>query len=168
MPPAAANPFQALPPPPSGNDPAAQVDYLERVVQAFEQAGNPRLAPLKKRLHATLAEVARGAERGDDPEKLAREFAAQVAELRLQTYDLLSVVINQVRATLRVKLQGSLAPPERLDAESLQKGLGEYAQGLRKLILAIKKRDATLEAEAQKLISAANELLSAAGKQLGA
>lgn len=162
----AANPFLDIGAPPEGNDPEAQLSYLKTVVAAFHASGNPRIKPLSRKLDIALEDLARGGQKNDDPTKLAKQFAAQVDALRLQTYDLLLTVINQVRATLRVKLKQGMPPDERVDSEKLQEALGVFAQGLRKLLSSIKKGNSEGLAEGGKLLDDAGKLIRGSGSEL--
>jgi len=162
------NPFVGLGAPPQGSDPEAQLTYLKQVVGAFEQTGNPRVRPLGRKLEEALAQLARDSERGADPEKLARQFSAEVATLRHQAYDLLLTVINQVRATLRVKLQQGVPAPQRADTEKLQKALALFSQALRKTLNAAKKGDTAAQSEADHMLSEAGALLEESGHELAA
>ncbi|MBI3179417.1 MAG: hypothetical protein HYZ27_07125 [Deltaproteobacteria bacterium] len=161
-----ANPFIALSTPPEGNDPEEQLNYLKEVVHAFETTGNARVRPLGRKLEDALARLAVAGQRGGDPEKLARQFAQEVSELRLQAYDLLLTVINQVRGTLRVKLQQGMPGPRRGDSERLQKALAAFSQALRKALVAVKKGDRDAQTEADKLVSEASTLLDESGREL--
>ena len=162
----AENPFQGIGAPPEGSDPEAQLSYLRRVVDAFHSTGNPRLRPLRQKLDLALADLARGTERNLDPEKLAGQFSAQVDELRLATFELLVTVVNQARATLRVKLHTILPPGQRVDTEKLQKALGVFAQGLRKTLTAAKKADPQARQEGNRLLDEAGKLMDESGHEL--
>ncbi len=162
----ASNPFAGLGTPPASGDPEGQLHYLRRVVDAFHQTGNPRLKTLRQRLDQALLELARGAERGADPDVLARGFAANVNQLQLQTFDLLTTVVNQARATLRVKLTQPLPPRERAEQEKLQKALGAFSQGLRKTLAAARKPDDAARDEANRLLTEAGQLMEDAGQEL--
>ena len=163
---AAANPFLGIGAPPAGSDPEAQLSYLKRVVEAFDSTGNPRLKPLRQKLDNAMIELARGSERNLDPEKLAKQFAREVDDLRLQTFELLVTVVNQARATLRVKLHQILPPGERVDTEKLQKALGLFAQGLRKTLAAAKKADPQAKDEGNRLLDEAGKLMVESGQEL--
>ena len=160
------NPFLNVGAPPAGSDPEEQLTYLRKVVDAFHVTGNPRLRPLRQKLDLALEELARGTERNLDPERLAREFSAEVEELRLQIFELLVTVVNQVRATLRVKLHQSLPPDSRVDTEKLQKALGLFAQGMRKTLTAAKKADPQAREEGNKLLDEAGKLMEESGHEL--
>ncbi|MBI5511775.1 MAG: hypothetical protein HY903_23715 [Deltaproteobacteria bacterium] len=157
---AAENPFRGIGAPPQGTDPEPQLAYLRRVVDAFHSTGNPRLRPLRQKLDDALEELARGAAKNLDPEKLAREFGARVTDLRLQTFDLLLTVINQVRATLRVKLQRGMPWSEKIDTEKLQQALGLFSQGLRKTLAAARKADPQAHDEGNKLLEEAGRMMA--------
>ena len=161
-----ANPFLGVGAPPEGPDPKAQLEYLRRVVDAFHSTGHPRLKPLRQKLDHALEELARGAKRHAAPEKLAREFAQEVAELKLQTYELLVTVVNQARATLRVKLRHILPPEQRIDTEKLQKGLGLFSQGLRKALVGARKQDAAAQAEGKATLAEAAQLMTESGREI--
>jgi hypothetical protein len=163
---AAENLFQGIGAPPEGQDPEAQLSYLKRVVEAFQATGNPRLKPLRQKLDQALLAVAQGAERNLDPEKLAQQFAREVDELRFQTFELLVTVVNQTRATLRVKLRQALPPEQRVDTEKLQKALGLFAQGLRKTLTAAKKADPQASDEGNRLLDEAGKLMEESGREL--
>lgn len=155
--------------PPEGDDPEAQVQYLKRVVEAFAATGNPRIRPLRRKLDTMLERLAAGAERatGDQAvESLARAFAVEVSELQRQTYDLLLTVINQTRATLRVKLKQGMPADERVDTEKLQRALAAFAQGLRKMLVAAKKGDKRAHDEAARELEAAGRLLDETADEL--
>jgi hypothetical protein len=157
--------------PPAGDDPEAQVEYLIRVVTAFQATGNPRIKPLRKRLDTMLERLAEGGERlaPEDEEgiqELATELATEVHGLQRQTYDLLLTVINQTRATLRVKLKQGMPPNERVDTEKLQKSLAAFAQGLRKMLVAAKKGDKQAHDEAARELEAAGRLLDETAGEL--
>jgi hypothetical protein len=160
------NPFAQIGAPPVSEDPEAQLSYLKQVVGAFDATGNPRIKPLRHKLEEALEKLARGTERNVDPERLAREFAADVDALRLQTYDLLLIVINQVRATLRVRLKQGISPSDRVDTEKLQKALAVFSQGLRKMLRARKNGDARAEEEAKDILGEAGRALEESGNQL--
>ncbi len=164
--PSGDNPFIALGTPPEGDDPEAQLSYLKGVVHAFELSGNARVRPMGRKLEDALARLAAAGQRGGDPEALAREFAGEVNELRQQAYDLLLTVINQVRATLRVKLQQGVPGPQRGDAEKLQQALAAFSQALRKGLVAVKKGDREAQKEADKLVAEASALLGESGREL--
>jgi hypothetical protein len=160
------NPFLEIGAPPDGEDAEAQLTYLKRVVAAFESTSNPRIKPLRRKLEEALADLADGAGRGADAESLATQFAGQVDALRAQTYELLLVVINQVRATLRVKLKQGVSPGERVDTERLQKALAFFSQGLRKTLRAQKSGDPDGQREAREMLSDASRALEETGVQL--
>jgi hypothetical protein len=162
------NPFMALGAPPAGEDPEAQLTYLKQVVSAFAAAGNPRLKPLGKKLDQAFEHLASGAERGGDPEALARKLHAEVSALQIETYELLLTILNQARGTLRVRLQQGMPPPKRADTEKLQQALGGFAQGLRRFLSARKKGDAQAVREATKAIEEAGKLLAESGQELTA
>lgn len=159
------NPFQALGPPPEGNEPRSQLLYLQRVMEAFAQTAEPRVAPLKRKLQAAVTRLAQGTEREEEPEQVAARFGAEVARLRLESYELLLTLVNQVRATLRVQLARMMPPDKRIDSELLQKGLGIYAQGLRKLVTALKTDDESKRAEAHTLLDEAGKLLESSAHE---
>jgi len=161
-----SNPFTNLGAPPEGDDPEGQLRYLRQVMDAFSQTDNPRVKPLGRKLDVALEKMAKKSERGADPETLARELHAEVRALSLQTYELLLTVINQVRATLRIKLQRGMAGDERLKSEQLQDGLALYAQGLRKLLSAIKKGNQQGQDEGSEMLQRASLQLDAIGQQL--
>lgn len=162
------NPFAALPSAPAASaSPEEQLRYLEGVVEAFRTAGNPRIKPLQKQLTSALERLHRGAERGEDREALAMTLSEDITELRLQTFELLLVVVNQVRATLRVKLQHGLPAPERVDVTELNKSLTLYAEGVRKLVSAFKKNDDASIRVASEALDAACAQMSASGRTLG-
>ncbi len=161
------NPFLDIGAPPEGEDPEAQVEYLKRVVTAFAATGNPRIKPLRKKLDTMLERLAAGAESArteDELRTLAQEFAVEINALQRQTYELLVTVINQTRATWRVKLkQGGLPPGEKLDTEVLQKALAAYAQALRKMLAAAKRGDKAAHDAAARELEHAGELVDRAG-----
>ncbi len=161
------NPFAALPSPPTpSSPPEEQLRYLEGVVEAFRSAGNARIKPLQKQLTLALERLHRGAGRGEDRDVVAMQLADDIAELRVQTFELLLVVVNQVRATLRVKLQRGLAPPERLDVTALNKGLTLYAEGVRQLVVAFKKGDEHAVQSASRALDEASALMKTSGEAL--
>lgn len=156
------NPFADIGELPKGDDPEAQVEYLRSVVDAFHATGNPRIKPLRRKLDAMLARLADGAESASSEAELkalAEEAAGAVADLQRQTYDLLLTVINQTRATLRVRLQQGVPPNERLDAEKLQSSLAGFAQALRKMLSSAKKGDREGHDAAARELEAASRLL---------
>lgn len=160
------NPFSGVGDPPEGQDPEAQLTYLRKVVGAFQGTDNPRIRPLKKKLNEALLRLAGGSERGVDPQELAGKFSDEVDALRLQTYDLLLTVVNQVRATLRLKLKKGMAGAERVDTERLQKALALFSQGLRKTLLATKKSDSKAYDAAVQVLAEAGQVLEETGHQL--
>jgi len=161
------NPFRDLGAPPATDaPPAEQLRYLEGVIEGFRNAGSPRIKPLQKQLTDALERLQRGLDRGTAPEEIAAQLSGDVAALRLQTFEILLVVVNQVRATLRVKLQGGLPTPERLDVEALNRGLGLYAQGVRKLVAAFKKNDEQAVRQASEALDEASALMSQSGQTL--
>ncbi|MEE8409920.1 MAG: hypothetical protein V3T05_09960 [Myxococcota bacterium] len=160
------NPFAGVGDPPAGQDPEAQLTYLRKVVDAFQSTGNPRIRPIKKQLNEALLRLGGASERGVDPEELAKTFAGEVDALRLRTYDLLLTVVNQVRATLRLKLEKGMATTERIDTERLQKALALFSRGLRKTLLATKKRDTKAHDDATQILAEAGQVLEETGHQL--
>lgn len=163
---ASDNPFSGVGDPPEGQDPEEQLTYLRKVVDAFQGTDNPRIRPLKKKLNEALLRLAGGSERDVDPEELANKFAGEVEALRLKTYDLLLTVVNQVRATLRLKLKKGMATTERVDTERLQKALALFSQGLRKTVLATKKSDSKAFDDATQVLAEAGLVLEETGHQL--
>src|SRR5690349_15687914 len=95
------NPFAAIGVPPEGASPEAQLDYLGKLVEAFEITEHPRLKPLRKKLNAALKALARGADNNVDPAILAKRFAGDITELQAQTYELLAAVITETRVKLK-------------------------------------------------------------------
>ena len=82
------------------------------------------------------------------------------------TYELLVTVINQTRATLRARLKQGMPPAERLDTEKLQKALGGFAQGLRKMLAAAKKGDKAAHDAAAAELEAAGNLLDETSEEI--
>ena len=160
------NPFAAIGAPPEGEDPRQQLLYLQSIVAAFEKTPNPRIKPLQKQLGTAIENLAVSVERGDPPAQIGQRFQRDIRDLRVQTFDLVLVVVNQFRATLRVKLQAGMAPPQRLDMELLQRALGEYAQAVRKMIGAMKKGDAQTAKEAGEMMDRANAMLDQSREQM--
>jgi len=155
--------------PPEGDDPEAQVQYLVRVVEAFQATGNPRIKPLRKKLDGMLERLAEGAESiesDDEVEVLARELAVEINGMQRQTYELLLTVINQTRATLRVKLKRGMPSDERFDTEKLQKSLAAFAQGLRKMLAAAKRGDRQAHDDAAVELELAGKLLDETSQEL--
>lgn len=143
------NPFANLGAPPESDDPKGQVEYLLHVLQAFGQSTEPRLKPLRAKLYATFEDIK--ANPGPDDEQ---KLKARLAMLQIEAYDLLSVLVNQVRATLRVQLGRGMPKPQRVDSEKLQQELANYAQGIRKLISALKTGDQQKRRDAHAILEA--------------
>lgn len=163
---APGNPFSALGPPPASADPAAHLAYLKGLLDAFAQSTEPRIKPLKEKLESTLQSVARAVERGEATEVVATRFAKELTELRIAVYDLLLTVVNQVRATLRVQVPRSTPEAQRVKMDDLQQALGDFAQGLRKLVAALKKGDVAKQEEAIREVEKAGSSLDSSGHAL--
>ena len=110
-------------------------------MQVFESAPHARIKPLQKQLNIAIEHLTRGIQTTGNPESIAKQFVSDVRDLYVQTYEIMSVLVNQFRATLRVKLISGMPPPEQTDVDKLQQALAEYAQALRKMIAARKKGD---------------------------
>jgi hypothetical protein len=151
-----ANPFATLGPPPAGDDPRAQLEYMANVLEAFKQAKEPRMKPLRAKLFAAVAAIKDNPAEADNA-----QFQKRLRLLQLETYDLVMVLVNQIRGTLRVQLKRAMPKPRKLDTEKLQADLGDYALGLRKLISAMKSGDAGKRLEAQALLEKAGQSLDA-------
>jgi hypothetical protein len=141
------SPLEALRPPAADADPEVRLGFLAALTFALGEAGGPRLAELGRRLAEALRALAAGHARGEEARVLGRRAAAEVRDLELEAYDLLSVVVNQVRATLRVRVEGGLRPAGEVRVDRLQEGLAEVSKGLRKLLGAARRGD--VEAERQ-------------------
>lgn len=153
-----ANPFANLGAPPADDDPRAQLEYMVKVLEAFKGANEPRIKPLRTKLFAAFAAV-----KESPTEAQNQAFVNKLRGLQIETYDLVMVLVNQIRGTLRVQLGRAMPKPQKLDTEKLQSDLGDYAQGLRKLIAAMKSGDAAKRIEAQQLLERAGSSLDAAG-----
>lgn len=151
-----ANPFSTLGPPPAGDDAHAQLTYMVKVLEAFKDAKEPRVKPLRAKLFAAVSAIKDNASEAD-----SAQFQKRLRLLQLETYDLVMVLVNQIRGTLRVQLKRAMPKPQKLDTEKLQADLGDYAQGLRKLIAAMKTGDAAKRMEAQVLLEKAGHRLDA-------
>ena len=71
------------------------------------------------------------------------------------TFDTLLTIVNQVRGTLRIKLQGGMPKPERDEAERLQEGLQGFSKGLRQVLLGAQHGDAAAEQAGLRLLDEA-------------
>jgi hypothetical protein len=151
-----ANPFATLGPPPAGDEPRAQLEYMVKVLEAFREAKEPRVKPLRAKLFAAVSAIKDNPAEADNV-----QFAKRLRMLQLETYDLVMVLVNQIRGTLRVQLKRAMPKAQKLDTERLQSDLGDYAQGLRKLISAMKTGDAGKRMEAQALLEKAGQSLDA-------
>ncbi len=151
-----ANPFATLGPPPAGDDPRAQLEYMASVLEAFKHAREPRIKPLRQKLFAAVSAIKDNPSEADNT-----QFQKRLRMLQLETYDLVMVLVNQIRGTLRVQLKRAMPKPQKLDTEKLQSDLGDYALGLRKLISAMKSGDAAKRLEAQALLEKAGRSLDA-------
>ena len=154
-------PFSHLGAPPGDEDPRAQIQYMIGVLQAFEDVREPRMKPLRDKLHSAIAELEH-----DDDGKVRERYAASVQALQIETYDLIVVVVSQVRATLRAQLARGMSKPDRLDTERLQRDLGDFSQAMRKLVAAIKKGDHAKRLEAERLLEAAGGGIKAIEEQI--
>lgn len=140
------------------NDPQAQIDQIEQVLAVLEEIGHPRIKPIKKKLRRALARVGEGAESGRSEEIIAKQFAADLRELRRATYELLNTVVNQLRGTVRMK-KAEMSPAEREEAERLMNGLGLFARAMQKMISASRKDDERGRTRAVELMNEAHAVM---------
>lgn len=148
--------------PPQDPDPKAQLQYLCQVVEGFAASQHPRLRPIKRKLYAALKRLTTDGPTGD-PKFLAERFAQDVIALRIETYELLHVVVNQSRASLRLLSSERQQTPARVSIDDLQAGFDLFSQGLRKAITALRQSDTAQEHEANTLMQRAQERLQKAG-----
>lgn len=143
--------------------PEQQLAFVAALTQGLGEAGGPRVAELGRRLDEAFRALAAGHARGDEPRALSRRAAAEVRDLELEAYDLLSVVVNQVRATLRVRVESGLRPTGDLRLDRLQEGLAEVSKGLRKLLTAARRGDSDAERQGAAEVHNGLALTRAAG-----
>jgi hypothetical protein len=156
---AESNGWQELGTPPAGSA-KDQLGYLRRMVELFHKVEHPRLRALRRKLDATLVQLVQSAE-GKAPADVAAELAARLEGLRRETFEVLLVVVNQVRGTLKSKLAGPHNAAARAASERVHEGLTRFAKGLRELLSAADKHD---EGKVEK----AEKLMDEAAKSLGA
>ncbi len=137
-----------------------QYEFLIELVQAFKTYEHPRLKPLEDKLRVSLQRVVKSAEASVSPDNLAAQFAEDLADLRLQTFELLLTVMNQVRASMKVALQSGGRLPGRLQMQDLERSLGTFSIGLRKAIHGYKKGDASQNEQANRLLIQALQVLT--------
>ena len=159
------NPFVELGPSPPDDDPVAQADYLRRLALALEQTGNPRVKPLKKKVNGMVRRFAESAKRGEPPERFAHRFAEEMRELRVMSHEFLLTVVNQVRTTLKTRLQPGSPHAKDVDQLRAQKAFRIYAKALHKLIGAIKRGDSAEERQASDMMRDARDLMRATGEE---
>ncbi|MBC7792651.1 MAG: hypothetical protein H7Z43_03000 [Clostridia bacterium] len=146
----AANPLDAVGPPPPTDDPHAQAEYLTQVLDAFAAIQEPRIKPLRARLLSALAEL----HDNEDGKGRERHVAAMKA-VQIDVYELVITIINQIRTTLKVQLGRGMATPARLGMEKLQKQLGDQVRAMLKTVSALKSTDSAKFAEAARLLEEA-------------
>jgi len=156
------NPPAVLSAPPPIGDPQATLEFLKGVAQSFAAAEHPRVKPLQKRLSEAIDHLSRSLQAQERPQEIAARFVTDVRDLYVQTYELISVLVNQFRASLRVKLLAGMPAPDKINVELLQQALSDYAQAVRKMIAAQKKGDATGIRTATEQMARASELVKKA------
>lgn len=155
------NPLDALRAPPEGADPKAQLEYLRDVVKAFSGIQEPRLKFLSTKLDAAVADWTAGSGAKD-----GERFVARINALQIETFELIVVVVTQIRSSLRLQLQRGLPKPQRLDIEKMQKQLGDFSQGMRKAAAALKSDDPAKRADAQRLLAESEQAMKALEEQI--
>ncbi|MCK5688132.1 hypothetical protein KAI87_02620, partial [Myxococcota bacterium] len=118
------NLFTELASPDEGADHHAHLAYLVSLLEAFEQTGDARIKPMRRKLHTAIIELTEGTEQGLSTEELALKFQKRIADLQVQTYEVLNIVVNQLRATLRMKLKRSPPMVGGVNMQELQDNLG--------------------------------------------
>ncbi|MEL6760292.1 MAG: hypothetical protein AAFP04_07785 [Myxococcota bacterium] len=120
------NPFSSLGPPPSGNDPQAQMNWLVSALRTLDQSGDSKLRPLKKRMNRTLFAFQRDLQRGVDPSEAMQRRQAEMDELHIATYRALARTLRQLHNAMKVKrAQGVLSA----DALPFSRFLAELENG---------------------------------------
>lgn len=120
------NPFSSLGPPPSGDDPEAQMSWLVSALRILDQSGDSKLRPLKKRMNRTLFAFQRDLQRGVAPAEAMKRRQAEMDELHVATYRALARTLRQLHSAMRVKrAQGILSA----DALSFSRFLAELENG---------------------------------------
>lgn len=132
-----------------------QVAYLQRMIALFHNAQDSRIKALRRKLDAALVDLSQGDERGTAPEALAQGFASQLENLRRETLDLVLVLTNQVRGTLRAKLSGGMPLVTRQDTEKLHESLTTFSKGLRQVLVAAQNGDVAEEHAAARVLDEA-------------
>jgi hypothetical protein len=136
-----------------------QLAWLKRLIEVFHRAQDGRIKTLRRQLDDALVQLALGHEAGTDADELGRDFAARIERLRHDTFDVLLTIVNQVRGTLRAKLQGGMSKTARDEAERLQDGLQLFSKGLRQVLLAAQSGDAAAEAQGSRQLDEAARAL---------
>ena len=145
--------FSSLGPPPPGDEPEAQVAYLQGVLAAFEQTRHPRLKPLRRKLQRALKGLG-SPQAQRDPARAAAQFARELQALRLQTFELVATLASQVRTALAAQHKGAPLPG---DVHTVDLALEEFGRGMRKAVVALRRGDARAEDEARELLRGAGE-----------
>jgi hypothetical protein len=144
-------------------EPKAQLGYLRNMVELFHRIENPRLKALRRKLDAALMQLVQSSE-GKKAAEVAEELATRLEALRRETFEVLLVVVNQVRGTLKAKLAGGLTPAGRASSEKLHQGLTRFAKALRELVTATERNDPEAASAAGKLMDEAARTLDAEAK----
>ncbi len=106
-----AHAFARLGTPPGNDDPAGQLQWLIRCVDSFAEKNDPRVQPLRDKLFLTLGELKPSM--SDDEKALLN---ARLHAVQIETFEVITVVINQIRATLRVQLARGMAKTQALES----------------------------------------------------
>jgi len=158
------NPFATIGPAPPRSDPEAQLRYLESMLLAFKQSGHPRIKPVKKRVLKALATFTKQVESGRDPEVVGKALQKDIDAAKLQSFELVVSIVNEISAKLGIRAKGSIPPAEREAITQMREAMGDFSGALRKLVKAIKNKDTQAEEAAMELLNASAPKLKTAGR----
>ena len=151
-----ADRISALGLPPDASDPQGQLDWLVEMVKTLETVQDARVKPIRKRVRKLLQDFKRNAKLGKAPEEIGEHFARQVREVQIEAFSIVLRLTQQIKGGIQVKLKAESVEPEASITDLLTR-ITEFSSRLRRLISAMKKRDAEAEARVREEFAAATK-----------